>query len=271
MKLKLHQGTTQKLCRIFIQDSTSTSGAGLTGLTSGSAGLTFYYAIEGVGATVAVTLSAGTLGTWSSGGFVAVDAAHMPGVYEVGLPNLMLASGASVIGYLQGATNMVPCLLEIELDAVNYQSATSFVASVPAVVGAVGSVTGNVGGSVASVTAPVTAGTVSDKTGYALTTAPPTAAAIATQVATTLGLPVVDGGTVSASPSPTTTTFTATGALHAPSGGYTIAPQSVYWQTGANQGIKVAITGHTVTGSNHAFTTSAVPNAPSTADTFIII
>lgn len=51
--------------------------------------------------------------------------------------------------------------------------------SVASVTGAVGSVTGNVGGnvtgSVASVTAAVTAGTVSDKTGYSLATAPPTA------------------------------------------------------------------------------------------------
>lgn len=98
-----------------------------------------------------------------------------------------------------------------------------------------------------------------------------TPAAIATQVATTLGLPVVDGGTVSASPTPTTTTFTATGALHAPTGGYTIAPQAVYWQTGANQGIKSGVTGHTVSGSNHAFAVTALPAAPSTGDTFIII
>ena len=43
-------------------------------------------------------------------------------------------------------------------------------------------VTGNVTGSVGSVTDPVTAGTVSDKTGYSLTTTPPTAADIATAV-----------------------------------------------------------------------------------------
>lgn len=51
--------------------------------------------------------------------------------------------------------------------------------AVGSVTGAVGSVTGNVGGnvvgSVASVTAPVTAGTVSDKTGYALSGAGVTA------------------------------------------------------------------------------------------------
>ena len=51
-------------------------------------------------------------------------------------------------------------------------------AAVASVTGAVGSVTGAVG----SVTAPVTTGTVSDKTGYSLASAPPTAAAIADAV-----------------------------------------------------------------------------------------
>jgi hypothetical protein len=59
------------------------------------------------------------------------------------------------------------------------------VGSVASVTGAVGSVTGNVGGSVASVTAGVTVTTNNDKTGYALTVTPPTAATIATAVLTT--------------------------------------------------------------------------------------
>lgn len=59
------------------------------------------------------------------------------------------------------------------------QAVASVSGAVGSVTGAVGSVTGNVGGnvvgSVASVTAPVTAGTVSDKTGYALSGAGVTA------------------------------------------------------------------------------------------------
>ena len=81
-----------------------------------------------------------------------------------------------------------------------------------------------------------------------------------------------DGGTVSASPTPTTTTFTATGAsLHAPTGGYTVAPMWLYFTGGVNQGIKTPISAHVKSGSNHAFTVSALPAAPGTGDTFIII
>jgi hypothetical protein len=124
MKLKLKRGTTSKKLRVYIQDSSSTTGAGLTGLTSGSSGLTWYYSREGDTSTTAVTLVAGTLGTYSSGGFVAVDGTNMPGVYEIGVPNAALASGAAVHMILKGATNMVPRPIEIELDAVDYQDAT---------------------------------------------------------------------------------------------------------------------------------------------------
>lgn len=126
MKLSLVQGTTSKTVKIFIQDSTSTSGSGLTGLTSASAGLTAYYVIENGGSTAAITLSAGTLGTWSSGGFIVVDGTNMPGVYELGIPNAALTGAKSVIVMLKGATNMAPVLLEIELTAVNNQDAVRF-------------------------------------------------------------------------------------------------------------------------------------------------
>ena len=55
----------------------------------------------------------------------------MPGLYELSIPNLALATGAqSAVIFIQGATNMAPVILEIELDAVNYQSATAFITGV---------------------------------------------------------------------------------------------------------------------------------------------
>lgn len=125
-KLKIARSTTSKLVKIFLQDSSSSTGLGLTGLTNATAGLTCYYIREGDGAAVAIALVAGTLGTWSSGGFIQVDATNMPGVYELGLPNAVLSSGASTLVMLRGATNLVPTLLEVELDAVNYQDAVRF-------------------------------------------------------------------------------------------------------------------------------------------------
>ena len=122
-KLSLVRATTSKLVRVFIQDSSVTTGAGLAGLAFGSAGLTAYYIIEGQATMTAITLATMTVGTWATGGFKEIDATHAPGLYEIGLPNAVLASGASVVVFLQGAANMVPCVVEIELTATNNQTA----------------------------------------------------------------------------------------------------------------------------------------------------
>ena len=125
-KLQLVAGTTSKLLHIFVQNSSVTTGAGLTGLTSASSGLTAYYLLEGAASTAVISLSAGTLGTWSSGGFVEADATHMPGVYELGIPNAALTGAKSCVVYLFGATNMAPVVLEIELTATNNQDGVHF-------------------------------------------------------------------------------------------------------------------------------------------------
>ena len=124
MKLKLKEGTTSKLARIFVQDSSSTTGAGLTGLVFNSASLTAYWIAEGDATATAITLATMTAGTWASGGFDEVDATNLPGVYEIGLPNVCVdaTSEGSVVVMLRGATNMAPVLLEIELDAIDYRA-----------------------------------------------------------------------------------------------------------------------------------------------------
>jgi len=163
-KLSLLAGTTSKTVKIFAQDSSKTDGSGLTGLVFNSASLTAYYIREGESSMTAITLVTATLGTWTSGGFIVVDATHAPGAYELGIPNAALTGAKSVLIYIFGATNMVPVVLEIELTAVDNQSNTTFVASVPAVTGAVGSVTGNVGGNVVGSVGSVT-GAVGSVTG----------------------------------------------------------------------------------------------------------
>jgi hypothetical protein len=124
MKYKLFKTTTSKLIPIFIQNTTSVTGAGLTGLTYASAGLSWYYLREGAAAPVAVTLANMTVGTWASGGFKEIDATNMPGFYQVGVPDAAIATGANSVSMVfRGATNMVPRPVEIELDAINYQDA----------------------------------------------------------------------------------------------------------------------------------------------------
>ncbi len=122
-KLSLVQGTTSKLLQVFISDASSSAGAGMTGLAYNTSGLTAYYYREGAGSSVAITLATMTLGTWSTGGFVEVDATNLPGVYQLGIPNAALVSSAkSVMVMLKGVANMVPVLLEIELTAIDNQT-----------------------------------------------------------------------------------------------------------------------------------------------------
>lgn len=125
MLLSLPIGSTSKILQFPIFDSSSTTGAMLTGLVYNSAGLTAYYNREGAaGAATSITLATATKGTWATGGFVAVDGTNMPGWYELHIPDAALASGAkSVSVHLKGATNMVPVPILIELTATSNQDA----------------------------------------------------------------------------------------------------------------------------------------------------
>ena len=122
-KLSIVAGSTSKLCRVFIRDSSKTDGSGLTGLTNATSGLTAYYIKEGSSSATQISLVSATLGTFTSSGFIVVDGTNMPGWYELGIPNAALSSAKSVAIMLKGAANMVPCNIEIELTATDNQDA----------------------------------------------------------------------------------------------------------------------------------------------------
>jgi hypothetical protein len=74
-----------------------------------------------------VTAVSKTLGTYVSGGIVASGA--LAGRYEVDFPDAAFASAAGVEWVelcVRGVANMLPVLIEIELDAVDYQDAAGF-------------------------------------------------------------------------------------------------------------------------------------------------
>lgn len=125
MKIQIKRGTTSKLVRVFVQDSGQSDGRGLTGLAQNAAGFVAYYIREGDASPTVIAKSAGTVGTWSSGGWAEIDATNMPGLYEFGLPNTVLAGGASVVVLLKGAAGMVPVPLEIQLVAFDTEDATA--------------------------------------------------------------------------------------------------------------------------------------------------
>jgi len=122
-RFQITKGATSQIIPISIYDASSTTGGKLTGLVYNSAGLTAYYYRQGAGTgATAITLATATLGTYTSGGFIAIDGTNMPGDYELHLPNAVLASGANnVIIQLKGATNMVPVNIEIDLTSVDLQ------------------------------------------------------------------------------------------------------------------------------------------------------
>src|SRR6185369_15878436 len=125
MKLSIKAGATSQTINIFIQDSTSTSGAGKTGLVYNSSGLTAYYALPRA-ASAAITLAtlAAVTSSYSSGGFKEIDATNMPGWYRFDIPDAALASGRFVGIHFQGVSNMAPLPIEIELTGWDNQDAT---------------------------------------------------------------------------------------------------------------------------------------------------
>lgn len=118
MKLARKAGATSQIFQVFIRDSSSTTGAGLTGLAFNTASLTAYYHRDTDTTATAITLVTMTVGTFTSSGFKEIDATNMPGWYQFCPPNAAIASGAvSVSFHLKGATNMAPLPIEVDLDA----------------------------------------------------------------------------------------------------------------------------------------------------------
>ena len=125
--MKIKRGSTSVRRLIFIGDSSSTTGAGLANLTHSSSGLVCYYFAGDLSDEVQVSLVAPSgLGSYTSGGFIAVDNTNMPGWYEIGIPNAALDGGNEVAIQLRGATNMAPVNIYIELDSVDYQDSAAF-------------------------------------------------------------------------------------------------------------------------------------------------
>lgn len=119
MKLARKQGVVSQILQIFVQNASSTTGAGLTALTAGSPNLVFYYHRDTDStSSTQVTLTTMTVGTYKSGGFAELNSAVMPGCYQICPPDAAFATtAASVIAMLRGATNLADLPIEIDLDS----------------------------------------------------------------------------------------------------------------------------------------------------------
>ena len=173
-KLTVKAGSTSRREYVLILDSTSTAGAGDTGLLYNTSGLKAYYIRPG-GSSTAITLATQTVtGAYSSGGFVEVDATNMPGIYRFDVPDAVFAAGVDhAIVMLSGATGMAPVALEYDLVAYDPQDTVRLgLTALPNVAsGSAGAIiTSGTGTAQLSTTSGnVTVGTNNDKSGYSLT------------------------------------------------------------------------------------------------------
>lgn len=122
----IKRGSTSVRRRIFIADTTSTSGGGLTGLTHASSGLVAWWSAGDMSTATQMTLQSATAGTYTPSGFVAVDNTNLPGWYELGIPDTALDSGNEVVIQLRGATNMAVVNLYVQLTSTDFQDGDGF-------------------------------------------------------------------------------------------------------------------------------------------------
>lgn len=112
------KGVTSQTIEFDVWDSSSSTGARLTGLVHNTASLVCYYYRQGASGETAITLVTATLGTWTSSGFIVIDATNMPGRYQLHLPDAVIADAAGVDRVtvtIEGAANMVPVTLSLDL------------------------------------------------------------------------------------------------------------------------------------------------------------
>lgn len=111
----LKAGATSRSIDIWVPDSTSTTGAGKTGLAYNTASLKAYYRKGATGSATSITLATQTVGgAFSSGGFVEVDATNMPGLYRFDIPNAAIDTAGFVHLVFSGASGMAPVTLRIQ-------------------------------------------------------------------------------------------------------------------------------------------------------------
>lgn len=123
MNYSIPAGTTSKRIPVFIQSDTA-KGVGKTGLAFNTPGLTCYAWVDTDDNSNAVQIPLVTMirGEWVSGGFVEKDSAHMPGYYDFGIPNALLATGIEwLVLYFNGGAGVEATEIEIEVTAVSNQ------------------------------------------------------------------------------------------------------------------------------------------------------
>lgn len=113
MRRPITAGSTDQTIDIFVPDSSSLIGGGLTGLVYNTASLTCYFRKGATGTSTQLSLAnQSVVGAHTDGGFREIDSTNMPGAYRLDLSDTMVDTAGNLLIYLQGATNMAPVVIE---------------------------------------------------------------------------------------------------------------------------------------------------------------
>lgn len=122
-KVTVPANKTSYLATFFVPDLSSSTGAGLSGLSEATSGLSAFYMRSNAIASEEIELvELATLGEFTSGGIKAIDPTNMPGWYQLGVPDDVFAWTASsdeansAVLSIKGAEDMAPVNIEFTID-----------------------------------------------------------------------------------------------------------------------------------------------------------
>lgn len=120
--ISIYAGSTSQSIDVFIADSSSTTGQGLSGLAYDTTTFkdSVYYRKAATGSPVKITLAtlANAQAAWSSGGFVQIDATNMKGWYRLDVPDAMISSSGFVHLFIGAGTNVAPVCMRVNCSAL---------------------------------------------------------------------------------------------------------------------------------------------------------
>ena len=122
MSYALKKGTTSKLLLVYAIDATDLR-SGKTGLNSATPDSSAAYIREGEAQVRQIPLVEGKLGAHRAGSFVEVDGKLLPGVYQLAVPDEMLAVGAESVTLMLKFPGAVIEPISIHLVAYDPQDA----------------------------------------------------------------------------------------------------------------------------------------------------
>jgi hypothetical protein len=122
MSYALKKGTTSKILLVYAMDP-GDMRSGKTGLSSHTPGSSAAYIREGEAQVARIDLLEGKLGEHRAGSFVEIDSELLPGVYQFGVPDEMLAAGAETVTLMLKFPEAVIEPISIHLVAYDPQDA----------------------------------------------------------------------------------------------------------------------------------------------------